>query len=235
MLGDPNSFRRTEPAVQLFITLTHYVCRRGSRINTERFLTSRKVWGHTPSGIVFLDFNSPKVPFPGFLSHSDSIFTDCPNHFPDFNLESLKFSFSIPKKKKWKIWQIFIKRWKPVWIRAWFGWSHEKYDVRPRPNIHNNYHLRTSDWWEKKKGKVTWLSLGEKLKKAGSYFWKIHGFYMTGSSDPTWFSTTKWPPLYCFGTLIWLPWRHMQMLDESTLCYPASLTHILHRNFSYKK
>ena len=22
------------------------------------------------------------MPFPGFLSHSDGIFTDCPNHFP---------------------------------------------------------------------------------------------------------------------------------------------------------
>ena len=178
MLGDPNSFRRTEPAVQLFITLTHYVCRRGSRINTERFLTSRKVWGHTPSGIVFLDFNSPKVPFPGFLSHSDSIFTDCPNHFPDFNLESLKFSFSIPKKKKWKIWQIFIKRWKPVWIRAWFGWSHEKYDVRPRPNIHNNYHLRTSDWWEKKKRKGNVVIARRKAEKSRELLledsWLLH-------------------------------------------------------------
>ena len=29
-------------------------------------------------------------PFPGFLTHSDRIFTDCPNHFQDFNLESLK-------------------------------------------------------------------------------------------------------------------------------------------------
>ena len=27
----------------------------------------------------------------GFLSHSDRILTDCPNHFPDFNLESLFF------------------------------------------------------------------------------------------------------------------------------------------------
>ena len=32
-----------------------------------------------------------KVPFPRFLSHSDGIFTDCPNHFPDINFESLKF------------------------------------------------------------------------------------------------------------------------------------------------
>ena len=27
----------------------------------------------------------------GFLSHSDRILTDCPNHFPDFSLESLFF------------------------------------------------------------------------------------------------------------------------------------------------
>ena len=27
----------------------------------------------------------------GFMSHSDRILTDCPNHFPDFNLESLFF------------------------------------------------------------------------------------------------------------------------------------------------
>ena len=31
------------------------------------------------------------MPFPGCLSHSDGIFTDCPNHFPDINFESLKF------------------------------------------------------------------------------------------------------------------------------------------------
>ena len=39
----------------------------------------------------FWDFNSPKVPFPGSLSHSDRIFTDFSKHFPDINLESLKF------------------------------------------------------------------------------------------------------------------------------------------------
>ena len=27
----------------------------------------------------------------GFMSHSDRILTDCPNHFPDFNLESFSF------------------------------------------------------------------------------------------------------------------------------------------------
>ena len=27
----------------------------------------------------------------GFLSHSDRILTDCPNHFPDFDLESFSF------------------------------------------------------------------------------------------------------------------------------------------------
>lgn len=34
---------------------------------------------------------TPQVPFPGFLTHSDRIFTNCPNHFSDFNLQSLKF------------------------------------------------------------------------------------------------------------------------------------------------
>ena len=38
-----------------------------------------------------LRFAGYKFPFPGFLTHSDRIFTDCPNHFLDFNLESLKF------------------------------------------------------------------------------------------------------------------------------------------------
>ena len=39
---------RTEPAVQLFMTLNHQVCRRGSSINTDRFRISTKVWGHAP-------------------------------------------------------------------------------------------------------------------------------------------------------------------------------------------
>ena len=67
------------------VLLTH-----GSRINTDRSPTSRAFRGHGPQGN-FLDFNSLKVPFPGFLSHSDRILTDHPNHYPDFDLESLKF------------------------------------------------------------------------------------------------------------------------------------------------
>ena len=59
--------------------------KRGSRINSDRLPTSRELWGH-PFGC-----ECPKVPFPGFLCHSDRIFTDSANHFPDFNLESLKF------------------------------------------------------------------------------------------------------------------------------------------------
>ena len=43
---------------------------------------------------IFFRFQFPKVPFPEFLSHSDKIFTDSPNHFPDFNLESFGF---LPK------------------------------------------------------------------------------------------------------------------------------------------
>ena len=35
---------------------------------------------------------TPQSPrFPGFPRHSDRTFTDCPNHFPDINLESLEF------------------------------------------------------------------------------------------------------------------------------------------------
>ena len=57
----------------------------GSRINSDQLPTSRELWEH-PFGC-----ERPKVPFPGFLCHSDRIFTDSANHFPDFNLESLKF------------------------------------------------------------------------------------------------------------------------------------------------
>ena len=69
-----------------------YKPRRGSRINTDRFPTSTEVWRHAPPGI-FLGFLLPKVPFSGFLSHSDRKFTDYTNHFPDFNLESVKFFY----------------------------------------------------------------------------------------------------------------------------------------------
>ena len=65
-------------------------CRHRSRINTERFPTSRKVWGHAPLGNS-LHFNSPNSPFLGFWLIQTLFFTDFPNHFPDFNLESLKF------------------------------------------------------------------------------------------------------------------------------------------------
>ena len=27
-----------------------------------------------------------------------------------------------------------------------------------------------------------------------------------------WFGTTTWPPFYCFGRPVWLPWRHVKML-----------------------
>ena len=40
---------------------------------------------------IFWILTPPKSHFPGFLSHSDRIFTDHPNHYPDFDLESLKF------------------------------------------------------------------------------------------------------------------------------------------------
>ena len=53
----------------------------------------------------------------GFLSHSDRILTDCPNHFPDFDLESFSF-FESKIYLLWKIWPISIKQWKPMWIRA---------------------------------------------------------------------------------------------------------------------
>ena len=57
-------------------------CRRRSRINTDR--------GHAPPGH-FLHFNPPNSPFLGFWLIQTVFFTDCPNHFPDFNLESFKF------------------------------------------------------------------------------------------------------------------------------------------------
>ena len=65
-------------------------CRRRSRINTDWFPTSRKVWGHAPLGH-FLHFNAPNSPFLGFWLIQTVFFTDCPNHFPDFNMESFKF------------------------------------------------------------------------------------------------------------------------------------------------
>ena len=45
--------------------LLRHTHRRGSRINTDRFPTSREDCGHAPPGNVF-DFNSPKSPFLGF-------------------------------------------------------------------------------------------------------------------------------------------------------------------------
>ena len=60
-----------------FSSFRYNECRSGSRINTDLF----------PLGN-FLEFWLPKVPFPGFLSNSDKIFTDCPHHFPDFILKS---------------------------------------------------------------------------------------------------------------------------------------------------
>ena len=65
-------------------------CRRRSRINTDWFPTSRKIWGHAPPGH-FLHFNPPNSPFLGFWLIQTVFFNDCPNHFPDFNLESFKF------------------------------------------------------------------------------------------------------------------------------------------------
>ena len=59
-----------------------------NRINTSRFPTLREVWGHASTKNIWI--LAPKVSFPRFLSHSDRILTDCPNHLPDFNLESLK-------------------------------------------------------------------------------------------------------------------------------------------------
>ena len=50
--------------------------------------TLREVWGHASTKNIWI--LAPKVSFPRFLSHSDRILTDCPNHFLDFNLESLK-------------------------------------------------------------------------------------------------------------------------------------------------
>ena len=67
-----------------------------NRQNLEGFLSGVQPSGGGGYGSMlprgsFFRFQFPKVPFPEFLSHSDKIFTDCPNHFPDFNLESFVF------------------------------------------------------------------------------------------------------------------------------------------------
>ena len=99
--------------------------RNESRINTDWFPKPGAEGAPracTPG--IFLDINSPKFPFPGFMIYWGGIKCSeigkrkhCPwDHFPDFNLES---SIIILKRcLLWKIWPISIKRWKPVWIHA---------------------------------------------------------------------------------------------------------------------
>ena len=90
--------------------------RRGSRIHTDRFpKRALKVQAFGGSGgmsqwVIFFDFKLPKVPFLGFLSHSDRIIWPVPSGMKPCNLIYLL----------WKTWPISIKQWKPVWIRACF-------------------------------------------------------------------------------------------------------------------
>ena len=80
----------------------------GSRISTDQFpslqgdqraCTIRKCFG----------FKLPEVPFPGFLSHSERILA---------RFQRGKY-FLFEEYLFMKIWPIFVKRWKPVWIRPW--------------------------------------------------------------------------------------------------------------------
>ena len=103
--------------------------RRGSKINSYRFhkrapkaqasragvsgaCSSRKIFG----------FKVPKVPFPGFLSHSDRIFS-LSKPLSRFQLLLLLLLLLLKIYIKnilimKLIWPISVKRWKPVWIRA---------------------------------------------------------------------------------------------------------------------
>ena len=115
----------TSDGEELFYPTILPRCR--TRINTDRFPKwaskakassggGGRVQGHTTLGN-FSDFNSPKSPFPGFLSHSDRIIdVDIGQfHWPwmePCNLESFLFIKNIDLLRK--IWLISGKQWKPV-------------------------------------------------------------------------------------------------------------------------
>ena len=85
---------RDEQVIKCFIyvKVLSLMDRRGSRINSYRFhkrapkgqVSRAGVSGACSPGKSF-GFKVPKVPFLGSLNHSDRIFTDCLNHFLDFN------------------------------------------------------------------------------------------------------------------------------------------------------
>ena len=97
-------------------------CRRGSRINTDRFPTRvlkaqafRGVRGHVFPG-AFLDFNSLKSSFLGFRVIQTGYW------LVPFTLDEApqlgKFFCLLKIYRFWKIWPISVKPRKPVWIRA---------------------------------------------------------------------------------------------------------------------
>ena len=92
-------------------------CRHRSRINTERFPTSRKVWGHAPLGNS-LHFNSPNSPFLGFWLIR-TLFYRLSKPFSRFQLGKFKVFNQKYIILLWKIWPIDLKQWKPVWIITW--------------------------------------------------------------------------------------------------------------------
>ena len=97
----------------------------GSRVHTDRFPKQplkgrtllRGVLGHAPPGNLMDFLKLPKVPFPGFLSHSDRMLAS--SILLGWSLATWKVLSLLKTYLLWKVWPIFVNRWKPVWIRAW--------------------------------------------------------------------------------------------------------------------
>ena len=96
--------------------------RRWSRINTDRFpkraskeQASNGVRGRAPSGN-FLDFYFLRSAFQGFRVIQTG-----------FQLGKC-FFLLLKTYLFWKMWPMYIKRWKPVWIRACLvSWKQQNY------------------------------------------------------------------------------------------------------------
>ena len=91
------------------------------------------------------DFNSLKSPFLGFWIIQTG-YWQVPFSSGDWPCNLARFFFIKNVSVLWKIGPISVKRWKPVWIRAW-----------------NEYHSasRASFWavqWEGKKEALWWLN-----------------------------------------------------------------------------
>ena len=95
------------------------------RVHTDRFPKQplkgrtllRGVLGHAPPGNLMDFLKLPKVPFPGFLSHSDRMLAS--SILLGWSLATWKVLSLLKIYLLWKVWPIFVNRWKPVWIRAW--------------------------------------------------------------------------------------------------------------------